>query len=52
MKTLKLRAIASAFAALALTVVVSWTFVGDAGLAHVQHGTTPSFVAVVSSLLP
>jgi hypothetical protein len=51
MKTLNLKAIASAFAALALTVVLSWTFVGDTGLARVQHGAGQSFVAAVSALV-
>jgi hypothetical protein len=51
MKTLNLKAIASGFAALALTVVLSWTFVGDTGLARVQHGASQSFVAAVSALV-
>ena len=51
MKTLNLKAIASAFAALALTVVLSWTFVGDTGLARVQNGTGTSLLAIVSALV-
>jgi hypothetical protein len=51
MKTLNLKAIASGFAALALTVVLSWTFVGDTGLARVQLGASQSFVAAVSALV-
>ena len=37
MKTLNLKAVASAFAALALTVVLSWTFVDATSLARVQR---------------
>jgi hypothetical protein len=51
MKTLNLKAIASAFAALALTVVLSWTFVGDTGLARVQNATGTSLLASVSALV-
>jgi hypothetical protein len=51
MKTLNLKAIASAFAALALTVVLSWTFVGDTGLARVQNGAGTSFLAAVTALV-
>ena len=50
-KTLNLKALASGFAALALTVIVSWTFVGDTGLARVQHGSTPSLLAAISTLV-
>ncbi len=35
MKTLNLKAVASAFAALALTVVLSWTFVDATSLVRV-----------------
>ena len=38
MKTLNLKAVASAFAALALTVVLSWTFVDATSLARVHAG--------------
>jgi len=51
MKTLNLKAVASAFAALALTVVLSWTFVADTGLARAQGHTSPSFVAAISALV-
>ena len=51
MKALNLKSVASAFAALALTVVLSWTFVGDTGLARAQHGASQSFVAAVSALV-
>jgi hypothetical protein len=51
MKTLNLKAIASAFAALALTVMLSWTFVSDTGLARVQNGAGTSFLAAVSALV-
>ena len=37
MKTLNLKAVASAFAALALTVVLSWTFVDATSLARVHR---------------
>ena len=52
MKTLNLKAVASAFAALALTVVLSWTFVDATSLARVQRDSTgQSVVAAVSALV-
>jgi len=52
MKTLNLKAVASAFAALALTVVLSWTFVDATSVARVQPGSTShAFVAAVSALV-
>jgi len=51
MTALNLKAVASAFAALALTAIVSWTFLNDAGLARVQGHTNPTFVAAVSALV-
>jgi hypothetical protein len=52
MKTLNLKALASAFAALALTVVLSWTFVDATSIARV-HGDSNGhgFVAAVSALV-
>jgi len=51
MKTLNLKAVASAFAALALTIVLSWTFVDATSLARVQRDSSPTFVAAVSALV-
>jgi hypothetical protein len=52
MKTLNLKAVASAFAALTLTVVLSWTFVDATSIARVQRDTTShGFVAAVSALV-
>jgi hypothetical protein len=52
MKTLNLKAVASAFAALALTVVLSLTFIDATSLARVQggsdgHGTVTAVSALV-----
>jgi hypothetical protein len=52
MKTLNLKAVASAFAALALTVVLSWTFVDATRLAYGQRdGASHGVVAAVSALV-
>jgi len=52
MKTLNLKAVASAFAALALTVVLSWSFVDATSIVRVHPGaTSQSFVAAVSALV-
>ena len=52
MKTLNLKAVASAFAALALTVVLSWSFVDATSIVRVQPGSTSqSFLAAVSALV-
>ena len=49
MKTLNLKSVASAFAALALTFVLSWTFVDATHLARV--GSSHGAVAAVSALV-
>jgi hypothetical protein len=51
MMTLNLKAVASALAALALTVVMSWTFVDATSVARVQHSAGTAFVAAVSALV-
>ena len=52
MKTLNLKAVASAFAALALTVVLSWTFVDATHLARVSRDSNShGVVAAVSALV-
>jgi len=51
MKTLNLKALASAFVALALTVVLSWTFVDATSVARVSNPAGHSFVAAVSALV-
>jgi len=52
MKTLNLKAVASAFAALALTVVLSWTFVDASSVARVPHAAANhGVVAAVSALV-
>ena len=49
MLTLNFKAVASAFAALALTVVLSWTFVDATSVARVQREA--GFVNAVSALV-
>ena len=52
MKTLNLKAVASAFAALALSVVLSWSFVDATSVARVHGGSTShGVVAAVSALV-
>jgi hypothetical protein len=51
MTTLNLKAVASAFAALALTVMLSWTFVDATSVARVQHSAGIALVAAVSALV-
>jgi len=52
MKTLNLKAVASAFVALALTVVLSWTFVDATSVARVPNDSaSQTFVAAVSALV-
>jgi len=51
MKTLNLKAVASAFAALALTVVLSWTFVDASSVARVPRDASHGVVATVSALV-
>ena len=49
---MNLKAVASAFAALALTVVLSWTFVDATSIAHVRGGFSPdSPVAILTGLV-
>jgi hypothetical protein len=52
MLKMNLKAVASAFAALALTMVVSWTFVDATSLARVQRqGSSAGLAAAVSALV-
>ena len=49
---MNLKAVASGFAALALTVVLSWTFVDATSIARVHRDGSPSvLVAAVSALV-
>lgn len=49
MLTLNLKTVASAFAALAVTLVLSWTFVDSAKLARVQRDQ--GFSGTISALV-
>jgi len=49
MMTLNLKTVASAVAALVLTMVISWTFVDATKLARVQRD--PGFAGTVSALV-
>lgn len=51
MNTLNLKAVASAFAALAVTFVLSWTVVDATSVARVQSPAGAAFVAAVSALV-
>lgn len=52
MLKMNLKAVASGFAALALTVVLSWTFVDATSIARVNRDAGPgAFVAAVSALV-
>ena len=51
MLTLNLKAVASAFAALAVTVFLSWTFVDATSVARVQRDGSASVVNAVSALV-
>jgi hypothetical protein len=51
MSTLNLKAVASAFAALALTVMLSWTFVDATGIKLVQRGDSDTGIAATISSL-
>ena len=52
MITLNLKAVASAFAALALTVVLSWTFVDATSISRVHRdSSSQNVVAAVSALV-
>jgi hypothetical protein len=49
---MNLKAVASGFAALALTMVLSWTFVDATSLARVHRdGSSSGFLAAVSALV-
>jgi hypothetical protein len=50
MLTLNLKAVASAFAALAVTTMLSWTFVDATSHARVTHGSS-AIVATVAALV-
>jgi len=51
MKTLNLKSLASAFAALAVTFVLSWTFVDATAVARVHTPGGAAFVAAISALV-
>jgi len=52
MLKMNLKAMASGFAALALTVVLSWTFVDATSIARVNRDAGPAaFAAAVSALV-
>ena len=51
MKTLSLKSLASAFAALAVTFVLSWTFVDATAVARVHTPGGAAFVAAISALV-
>ena len=51
MKTLNLKAVASAFAALAVTFVLSWTFVDATKVARVNSQGGAAFAAAISALV-
>ena len=52
MLKMNLKAVASGFAALALTMVLSWTFVDATSIARVHRdGTSGALVAAVSALV-
>ena len=52
MLKMNLKAVASGFAALALTVVLSWTFVDATSVARVHRDSSPgALVALVSALV-
>ena len=46
-----LKAVASAFAALAVTVVLSWTFVDSTRVVRVDHAVSQSVMASMSALV-
>lgn len=48
---MNLQALASGFAALALTVVLSWTFVDATSIARVHRDGSPGFLATAVSAL-
>jgi hypothetical protein len=51
MNTLNLKALTSAFAALAVTFLLSWTFVDATSVARVHTTGGAAFVAAVSALV-
>ncbi len=51
MLNLNLKSVASAFAALALTIVLGWTFVDATSVARVHRDGGLSFMASVSALV-
>ena len=52
MTTMNLKSVASAFAALTLTVVLSWTFVDATSIARVHRDGSPgALVAAISALV-
>jgi hypothetical protein len=51
MTTLNLKAVASAFAALALTVILSWTFVDATSLANMERNSGAGLLAAFSALV-
>jgi hypothetical protein len=52
MLKMNLKAVASGFAALALTMVLSWTFVDATSIARVHRdGSTGGFVAAIGALV-
>ena len=52
MLKMNLKAITSGFAALALTMVLSWTFVDATSIARIQRdGSAGGFVATISALV-
>ena len=52
MLKMNLKAVASGFAALALTMVLSWTFVDATSIARVQRdGSSTGLVAAISALV-
>lgn len=52
MLKMNLKAVASGFAALALTVVLSWTFVDATSIARVHRDGSPGlFAAAISALV-
>ena len=52
MTSMNFKAVASGFAALALTMVLSWTFVDATRVARVDRDNSPgAFAAVISALV-
>jgi len=51
MARMNMKTVASGFAALVLTVVMSWTFVDATKLANLYPNGTPVFAASISALV-